>query len=63
LNLLPQIEYIEMPEELRDRYQYYTRADLRRLRQSGYPRAPMPLAEAVADYVRNYLMLGKHLGD
>ncbi len=57
------VEYIEMPENLRDRYQYHTEADLLRLRTAGYTAETTPLGEAVADYVRNYLVPGKHLGD
>lgn len=59
----PEIEFIEMPEELRPRYQYYTRADISRLRSTGYAAPVTPLAEAVADYVVHYLVPGRHLGD
>jgi len=59
----PQIEYIPMPEQLRAKYQYFTQAEIWKLRGSGYTRAITPLAEAVRDYVRSYLMAGKHLGD
>lgn len=57
------VEFIDMPESIRNRYQYHTQADLTRLRDAGYTAETTPLDEAVADYVRNYLMLGKHLGD
>ena len=57
------VEFIEMPEVLRAKYQYYTKADISKLRASGYERAVTPLADAVADYVRNYLVPGKRLGD
>lgn len=59
----PQIEYIDMPEEVRRQYQYFTRADLSRLRAAGYSSGITPLREAVADYVRNYLKQDKRLGD
>lgn len=49
------IEFIEMPEALRDQYQYFTCADLDKLRASGYACAWTPLDEAVRDYVLNYL--------
>jgi ADP-L-glycero-D-manno-heptose 6-epimerase len=58
----PNIEFIEMPETLRAKYQYYTKADIGKLRASGYDRPVTPLAEAVADYVKNYLVPGKRLG-
>lgn len=57
------VEFIEMPEHLRDKYQYHTQADLTRIRDAGYTAETTPLDEAVADYVRNYLSPGKHLGD
>jgi len=59
----PEIEFIEMPEALRDRYQYFTQADITKLRRTGYARAVTPLAEAVQDYVRNYLVPAKRLGE
>jgi ADP-L-glycero-D-manno-heptose 6-epimerase len=52
-----------MPEHIRRQYQYYTCADLGRLRNAGYDREPTPLGEAVADYIQNYLLPGRHLGD
>jgi ADP-L-glycero-D-manno-heptose 6-epimerase len=57
------VEYVEMPEHLRDRYQYHTEADLTRIRDTGYAEGTSPLDAAVSDYVRNYLIPGKHLGD
>lgn len=57
------IEYIEMPETLKDKYQYYTKAEMAKLRSKGYEKEPMSLEESVADYVRNYLVPGKFLGD
>jgi ADP-L-glycero-D-manno-heptose 6-epimerase len=57
----PRIEYIEMPAELRDKYQYFTEARIEKLRSTGYTQPITPLAEAVRDYVRNYLLPGKAL--
>lgn len=59
----PNIQYIDMPEHLRDRYQYHTQAELTRIRAAGYTSQATPLDVAVADYVQNYLATGKHLGD
>lgn len=59
----PIIEYIDIPEHLRDRYQYHTEADISQIRGAGYGKEIAPLNDAVADYVRNYLVPGKHLGD
>ena len=63
LKLEPKIEFVEMPEYLRPKYQYYTRAKIDKLRAAGFHAAFTPLPEAVADYVKNYLVGGRHLGD
>ena len=57
------IEYIDMPESLRDRYQYYTCASIEKLRKLGYSEKIMSLDDAVADYICNYLERGLYLGD
>lgn len=57
------VEFIDMPKNLRDRYQYHTQADLTGLRAVGYTADITPLDTAVADYVQNYLVPGKHLGE
>ncbi|HVU34775.1 MAG TPA: ADP-glyceromanno-heptose 6-epimerase [Opitutaceae bacterium] len=59
----PNIEFIDMPEVLRGKYQYYTRADISKLRNSGYARPMTPLSDAVRDYVQNFLVPGRKLGD
>ncbi len=51
LGLHPNIEYIDMPEELRGKYQYYTKADIGKLRELGYKNDFYLLEDAVADYV------------
>jgi ADP-L-glycero-D-manno-heptose 6-epimerase len=55
------IEFIDMPLELRDKYQYCTVASTDRLRATGYDTAAMPLADAVTDYVSNYLIPDRRL--
>jgi ADP-L-glycero-D-manno-heptose 6-epimerase len=59
----PQIEFIEMPEVLRGKYQYRTCASLAKLRATGYSAPVTPLEEAVSDYVQEYLVPGRYLGD
>jgi ADP-L-glycero-D-manno-heptose 6-epimerase len=59
----PVIEFIEMPGTLRDKYQYFTQADISKLRASGYRKPVTPLPEAVRDYVQQYLVPGKRLGE
>jgi len=59
----PRIEYIEMPETIRAKYQYFTEAKIEKLRSAGYTQPITALAEAVRDYVQNYLVPGKALGE
>jgi len=51
----PDIEYIEMPEYLRPRYQYFTEAPMDKIRSAGYGRPITPLEDAVSEYVKQYL--------
>lgn len=57
----PNIEYVEMPAHLKGKYQYHTQARMEKLSGAGYQRPVTVLEDAVADYVRNYLMTGEHL--
>lgn len=63
LNLPPKIDFIEMPEALKGKYQYYTKADITKLRNAGYRRAMTPIEDAIRDYVQNYLATNRRLGD
>lgn len=63
VNRAENIEFIPMPEQLRDKYQYHTQADLEGLARLGYPGPRWELTKAVRDYVCNYLVGGHHLGD
>ncbi|MCX6933499.1 MAG: ADP-glyceromanno-heptose 6-epimerase [Verrucomicrobia bacterium] len=63
LNLPPKIDFIEMPEALKGKYQYYTKADITKLRAVGYRRAMTPIEDAIRDYVQNYLATNRRLGD
>ena len=51
----PKIEYYDMPDGLRGQYQYFTEADMSRLRAAGYNAPMTSLEDGVGDYVRNYL--------
>src|SRR5271154_117394 len=57
----PSIKFIEMPEAIRDKYQYFTQANLLRLRGAGYAAPVTSLENAVFDYVRKYLAPDKRL--
>jgi ADP-L-glycero-D-manno-heptose 6-epimerase len=54
----PRIDYIDMPESIREKYQYFTQADISKLRAAGYDQQITSLEDAVRDYVVNYLVPG-----
>jgi ADP-L-glycero-D-manno-heptose 6-epimerase len=62
LNMEPRIEFVEMPEILRNKYQYFTQAKIEKLKKQGFDQSLFSLEEAVADYVRNYLVPDLRLG-
>lgn len=55
LGLEPNIKYIDMPEKLRGKYQYYTKAEMSKLQNVGYSLPFADVAGGVRDYVQNYL--------
>lgn len=59
LDRKPNIEFIDMPEEMRSRYQYFTCAPIQRLRDAGFEDHIGTLEESVIDYVKNYLAPGE----
>lgn len=61
--LEPVINYIDMPESLKAKYQYYTCADMDKMRAAGYTKEPMSLEDAIRDDIRTYLIPDKYLGD
>ncbi len=54
------IEYIDTPEDIRDKYQYFTEADMNKLKSNGYQEPFHSLEEGIHDYVKNYLMRGSY---
>ncbi len=52
----PVIEYIDMPEDIRDKYQYFTEADMTKLISAGYNNPFFSLEKGVTDYVRQFLL-------
>ena len=54
--LAPKIDFIDIPADIRDKYQYYTQAEMAKLRQAGYTQPFTSLEDAVTDYVTNYLV-------
>ncbi len=55
LDMPPRIRYVDMPPEIRDKYQYHTQADMSKARQAGFTRPFLSIEEGVRRYVRNYL--------
>ena len=55
LDLQPEINYIDIPEDIRDKYQYFTEANMDKLKAVGYTNEFYSLEKGVDDYVRNYL--------
>lgn len=51
-----EVEFIDMPETLQGQYQYFTQADMKRLKQAGYQKAFTPLEEGIAKYIQDYLL-------
>jgi ADP-L-glycero-D-manno-heptose 6-epimerase len=52
----PEIQFIDTPNELRSRYQYFTEADIQKLREIGYSKAFTDLESGVNEYINNYLV-------
>lgn len=52
------IEFIDTPADIRDKYQYFTEANMEKLKSIGYNKPFFTLEEGVDDYVRNYLTQG-----
>ncbi|MEK9657094.1 MAG: ADP-glyceromanno-heptose 6-epimerase [bacterium] len=61
MNIEENIEYIEMPAELKSHYQYFTQASMSKLRNAGYKEKFESLEDGVKDYVQNFLVEEKYL--
>jgi ADP-L-glycero-D-manno-heptose 6-epimerase len=55
------ISFIDTPEDIRDKYQYFTEANMTKLRSIGYHKPFYSLEDGIADYVGNYLSTGSYL--
>lgn len=60
MDMAPNIEFIDMPLDIRDKYQYFTEANMNKLQNVGYTKSFYTLEEGVDDYVRQYLITNKH---
>jgi len=61
LDMEPDIVFIDMPEDIRDKYQYFTEANMDKLKAAGYELPFTALEEGVDDYVRHYLKSLRHI--
>jgi len=50
-----EIEFIDMPDDIKDKYQYFTQANINKLRSVGYTKSFYTLEDAIEDYIKNYL--------
>ncbi len=60
MNIPEEISFIDTPEDIRDKYQYFTEANMSKLRSIGFDHKFHSLEEAVEDYVKNYLEQGEY---
>ena len=56
MGIQPRIKFVDTPETVRDRYQYFTQADMSRIRAAGYELPMTELEDGIGTYVRNFLM-------
>lgn len=62
LNKEINIEYVDLPEHLREKYQYFTEANMNKIKKAGFNSSITSLEDGVADYVKNYLLGKLYLG-
>ncbi|HQS23785.1 MAG: ADP-glyceromanno-heptose 6-epimerase [Sphingobacteriia bacterium 24-36-13] len=60
MDMVPNIEFIDMPLDISDKYQYFTEANMKKLQAAGYEKSFYTLEEGVDDYVRQYLSINKY---
>ena len=60
LNLKPEIEFIDTPEDIREKYQYFTEADMNKLRTAGYNKTFLTLEQGIGSYVKDFLLPHKY---
>lgn len=60
LDIPDKIEYIDMPDDIREKYQYFTEADMHKLQKAGYEKNFYSLEDGIGDYVQNYLSKNKY---
>ena len=61
MDITPDISFIDTPEDIRDKYQYFTEADMSKLRNAGFSKDFYTLEAGIDEYVKNYLLTQKTL--
>jgi ADP-L-glycero-D-manno-heptose 6-epimerase len=61
MHVVENIDFIDTPVDIRDKYQYFTEAKMSKLQKAGYTKPFASLEEGVEDYVKNYLSPGKYM--
>jgi ADP-L-glycero-D-manno-heptose 6-epimerase len=59
MGLDEKIEFIDTPEDIRDKYQYFTEAEMQKLASAGYDKPFTGLEEGIHEYVKHYLLQEK----
>ena len=60
LNKIPNISFIDTPEDIKEKYQYFTQGDMQKLKSIGYKKPFFTLENGVVDYVKSYLIKGEY---
>jgi ADP-L-glycero-D-manno-heptose 6-epimerase len=61
LNVEPNIEYVDTPIDIRDKYQYFTEADMKKLNGIGYTKTFFSLRDGIDDYIKSYLISNNYM--
>jgi len=61
MGIKPDINFVEMPDSIKNQYQYYTCADITKIREAGYDKKTTSLEDSIKDYVQNYLQKDEYL--
>ena len=56
-NIKTKIKYIDTPKNIREQYQYFTKANIKKLRNTGYKEKFFSLEDGIKDYIRNHLIV------
>lgn len=55
MKLEPSVDFVDIPSDIREKYQYYTQADMKKMKSTGYRKPPHSLEKGINDYITHYL--------